>query len=208
MKERPLSVSVRSMRMSEKAAFDSGVSSRELMKKAGEGIYRACVWETPVAVVCGKGNNAGDGYVAASLMSEDGIDCTLILLSDSFSEDGRYYFEACREKGIPYKLWSGPEDLTGFSSVLDCIFGTGFRGEAEGTEREAIEAINRSGAFVVSADINSGLNGDTGEGSVYVLSDLTVSVGCFKDGHFRGDAPDAMKKLVNVDLGIEIKDYT
>ena len=158
-------------------------------------------------MVCGKGNNAEDGYVAASMMADDGLDCVLILLGDSFSEDGRYYFDMCVKKGVPYRKWSGPDDLRGCATVLDCIFGTGFRGETEGTEREAIEAINRSGAFIVSADINSGLNGDTGLGDVYVRSDLTVSVGCFKDGHFRGNALSAIKELVNVGLGIEIRDY-
>ena len=67
-----------------------------------------------------------------------------------------------------------------------------------------IEKINASGAYVVSADINSGLNGDTGLGSTYVRSDLTVSIGTFKYGHFRGLADEAMKEKVNCDIGIEI----
>ena len=57
---------------------------------------------------------------------------------------------------------------------------------------------------MVSADINSGLNGDTGEGSLFVKSDLTVSIGEFKYGHFIGRAADAMKDKVNVDIGIKI----
>ena len=57
---------------------------------------------------------------------------------------------------------------------------------------------------MVSADINSGLNGDTGEGSLFVKSDLTVSIGEFKFGHFIGKAREAMKDKVNVDIGIEI----
>jgi NAD(P)H-hydrate epimerase len=57
---------------------------------------------------------------------------------------------------------------------------------------------------VVAADINSGLNGDTGEGSLFVRSDLTVSIGDFKFGHFIGLAEEAMKDKVNVDIGIEI----
>ena len=56
----------------------------------------------------------------------------------------------------------------------------------------------------MSADLNSGLNGDTGEGSLYVCSDLTVSIGEYKFGHFIGRARDAMKDKVNVDIGIEI----
>ena len=72
-------------------------------------------------------------------------------------------------------------------------------------EADIVAAINESGAYVVSADINSGLNGDTGTGSTYVRSDLTVSIGDFKTGHFLGDSDKAMKDKVNVDIGIEIR---
>ena len=65
-------------------------------------------------------------------------------------------------------------------------------------------AAGEAGAFVVSADLNSGLNGDTGDGSLFVKSDLTVSIGEFKYGHFIGRADEAMKDKVNVDIGIVI----
>ena len=59
--------------------------------------------EAPVAVVCGSGNNAGDGYVAASLLHAAGIDVTIVLLGEKFSEDGKYYFATCLEQGVPVK---------------------------------------------------------------------------------------------------------
>ena len=74
----------------------------------------------------------------------------------------------------------------------------------EQTVREAINAAGAAGTYVISCDINSGLNGDTGLGTTYVKSDLTVSIGEFKLGHFRGLAEEAMKAKVNVDIGIEI----
>lgn len=196
-------LSVEEMRMSEAAAFSAGTSSRELMRRAGEGIFRSVEWKSPAAVVCGKGNNAGDGYVVASLLADSGISCDIILLERTFSEDGRYYFGICEEKGIPVRMFSDAPDLSGYSCILDCIFGTGFRDEARGTERAAIEAVNSSGAYVVSADINSGLNGDTGEGDVFVRSDVTVSVGYLKKGHLTGKGPSACGKLVNADIGID-----
>ena len=67
-----------------------------------------------------------------------------------------------------------------------------------------INAAGDKGTFVVSADLNSGLNGDTGEGSLFVKSDLTVSSGEYKYGHFVGRANEAMKDKANVDIGIEI----
>lgn len=71
---------------------------------------------------------------------------------------------------------------------------------------DAIRAINESQAYVISVDINSGLNGDTGEAVLAVKSDLTVSIGYYKQGLFRGDADKYIDKLTNVDIGIVLLD--
>ena len=197
-------VSVKTMRESDAYTIENLVSSKELMRRAGESIFKAAEWKAPVAIVCGKGNNAGDGYVVASYLKDAGIDCTIILLSDSYSVDGRYYFDHAVMKGVPIRIYDKFFDFSEYGSILDCILGTGFKGDVEGVLAEAIEKINKSGAYVVSADINSGLNGDTGTGNLYVRSDLTVSIGDFKTGHFWGDAAKAMKSKVNVDIGIKI----
>ena len=197
-------VSVETMRKSDAYTIAHLVPSRELMFRAGKGIFEAGAWKAPVGIVCGKGNNAGDGFVAALLMREAGIPCELLLAADGFSEDGRYYFDRCLEAGIPYQTYDGSESLFRFGSLLDCLFGTGFSGDVRPPFDRVIQRINESGAYVVSADINSGLNGDTGMGTLYVLSDLTVSIGTYKHGHFRGLADQAMKRKTNVDIGIRI----
>ena len=194
---------VASMRESDAATIAAGTPGRELMERAGEGIFRAAEWQAPVAIVCGKGNNAGDGYVLAVKLAEAGIDCELLLQDGSFSPDGEYWFQKSREKGVPARLWADTEDLRDFRTVADCIFGTGFRGKAEGEAARMIGLINDSGAFVVSADINSGLNGDNGLASgPAVQSDLTVSIGFFQPGHFLNQAMDLMERKVNCDIGI------
>lgn len=203
-KEEIRTVSVETMRRSDARTIAGGVPAKELMYRAGKGIFEAADWKAPVGIVCGKGNNAGDGFVVALLLHEAGIPCELLLVSDAFSEDGRYYYDRCAAAGIPFRPYDGAEPLTGFGSLLDCLFGTGFSGEVRQPYRRVIERINESGAYVVSADINSGLNGDTGEGTTYVVSDLTVSVGSYKHGHFRGLADRAMKAKTNVDIGIAI----
>ena len=203
-------VSVDTMRRSDAWTIAHKTPSLELMRRAGEGIFReglkAGLWQEPVAIVCGKGNNAGDGYVVADLMFKNNIRCELLLISDRFSEDGRHYFDICMNDGIPVrKLYEEDEfDFSAYGSVLDCLLGTGFKGSVDGIMKAVIDAINCSGAKVVSADINSGLNGDTGLGETYVRSDLTVSIGDFKYGHFKGNADIAMKNKVNIDIGIEI----
>ena len=198
-------VSVDTMRKSDAWTIANKIPSKELMRRAGEGIFNAACWNAPVAIVCGKGNNAGDGYVVADLLNDAGIDCTIILLADKFSEDGRYYYDICREHGIKTVMFDEGMSFASYGKILDCILGTGFSGDVRGAAKAAIEAINASGAYVISADINSGLNGDTGMGETFVRSDLTVSIGDFKLGHFKGLADEAMKKKVNVDIGIEIQ---
>lgn len=198
-------VSVETMRKSDAWTIANKIPSKELMRRAGEGIFKAALWKSPVGIVCGKGNNAGDGFVVALYLKRDGIDVDIILLADTFSEDGKYYYDQCVGECINVVKFEEGMSLKGYGTVLDCIFGTGFAGEPRGIYKEAIEAVNDSGAYVVSADINSGLNGDTGDGSTFVLSDLTVSIGDFKPGHFIGRAGQAMEERVNVDIGIEIQ---
>ena len=72
--------------------------------------------------------------------------------------------------------------LDGFDMAVDCLLGTGFQGALRKNYRTAIEAINASCAEVISVDINSGMNGDTGEGELIVRSDLTVTIGFIKNG--------------------------
>ncbi|MCR5384469.1 MAG: NAD(P)H-hydrate epimerase [Saccharofermentans sp.] len=195
-------VSTEVMRASDRWTIENLVPSRVLMERTGRAIFEQVDWKGPVGIICGKGNNAGDGFVVASLLKDQEIECEIVLLfEDSFSEDGRYFYEKCVEKGIPVVA---DNDYGKYATILDCIFGTGFKGEVKEPARSAILKINASGAYVVSADINSGLNGDTGLGDLYVISDLTVSIGTYKYGHFLGHAKEAMKDKVNCDIGIKI----
>ena len=201
-------LSVDNMRRSDAQTIAGGIPGRELMFRAGKGIFDRVDWKPPVAIVCGSGNNAGDGFVIAKLLHDAGIACEIILLSEKASEDGAYYLGLCREAGVPVFTWDSALSLQKYGTVADCIFGTGFRGAVQGTAREAIEAINASGAFVVSADINSGLNGDSGMAECCVRSDITFAIGGWKPGHFLNMAKDVMKEKTNLDIGIEPVDRT
>ncbi len=89
-----------------------------------------------------------------------------------------------------------------YDVIVDCILGTGFQGEVRGKAKDAIEAINGSSAYVISVDINSGMNGDTGEAFTALKSDLTVSIGFLKKGLVTDEAKKYIGRLVNVDIGI------
>ncbi len=195
-------VSVETMRRSDAATIAGGVAGRTLMYRAGEGIFSAYPWRGPVAVVCGSGNNAGDGYVLALLLKRAGIPCRIFLPEARFSEDGRFYFEECRAAGIGFEVCGGAPDFTGYAEIADCLLGTGFRGEVRGEAAKVICRINQSSAAVISADINSGLSGDGFSSGLCVASALTVSVGYYKTGHFLGAADEKIGRLKNCEIGI------
>jgi NAD(P)H-hydrate epimerase len=88
--------------------------------------------------------------------------------------------------------------------VVDCLLGTGFQGALRENYRSAIEEINASNSQVISVDINSGRNGDTGEGELIVRSDLTVTIGFVKNGLVTRNAGNYMKRLVCADIGIRL----
>ena len=196
-------LSVENMRKSDAATIAAKTPGRTLMMRAARGVFESVSWKGRVGIVCGSGNNAGDGYALALCLDEAGIDCTVICIYDRFSDDGRYYYEKCKEAGIRI---SGPDEKVSYATfdmIVDCLLGTGFKGEVREYLAGVMEKINTSGAYVVSVDINSGLNGDTGMASLCVRSDLTVSIGDFKPGHFLNMAKDVMKDKVNCDIGIE-----
>ena len=198
-------LSVENMRESDKAAIMAGTPSRELMWRAALGIYEAMVEvlekTTKTLIVAGTGNNAGDGYALALILKKNGYPVSILQLKDKCSSDGKYYFDKCVDAGIELKLFD-KNTLPRVDIIVDCILGTGFLGEVNDEVGELIEKINASGAYVVSADINSGLNGDSGMGTCSVKSDLTVSIGSYKSGHFLNMAKDKIGKLVNCDIGI------
>ena len=195
-------LSVENMRSSDAHTIESGTSGSELMMRAAKGIFENVSWQDPVAIVCGNGNNAGDGYALALLLKNAGYSVTVITLSDRASTDGHLYLTKCVDEGIEINRWNDDTDLRSYATVVDCILGTGFKGSVRKDIASVIHRINESGAYVVSADINSGLDGDVGLADTCVISDMTVSIGSFKPGHFLNMAKDVMKNKVNVDIGI------
>lgn len=195
-------LSTHAMRKSDSYTIANFTPSLELMYNAAMGIYKNLPLENSpeILIVCGTGNNAGDGYALALILKKNAHRVRLLLLENRFSPDGEYYFNRCKEQCIEYTLYNG--ELPNAGIIVDCIFGTGFHGEPREQYRDVIDKINDSGAYIVSADINSGLNGDSGLGAHSIKSDLTVSIGSYKSGHFLGMAKDKIGRLVNEDIGI------
>ena len=208
-------LSVKEMRDADAYTIKNFVDSKELMYRAGEAIFYVGDWNIgdKVLIAAGSGNNAGDGYVVADLLNIEGIEVEILLIKDKFSEDGKYYFNRCLQKDIKYTVLDEKADYNtlrkkfdSYDYVLDCIYGTGFTGEVREPVYSLIKALNDSKASIVSADINSGMNGDTGESNICVNSDLTVSIGFLKKGLVSEEGKKHIGKLVNMDIGIVIEE--
>ena len=225
-------ISVAQMRAADAYTIGKGTPSKELMRRAAQGVFDAYDgWkDRRTLIICGSGNNGGDGYALASIMHDHGLEADLLTVSDRFSEDGQYYYDICMEKGVavfsvsdfflnlqkmqPDARSSESEEsrdadrFGAYDIYVDCVFGTGFAGVPREPAASVIQEVNRQrqerGAYVIAVDINSGMNGDTGEAELAVASDLTVSIGYYKHGFFRGNAAELIVKLVNVDIGIEL----
>lgn len=200
----PQVVTVENMRQSDQRTIERSVTSAELMHRAAKGIFDSVRFVGKIAIVCGSGNNGGDGYALACILCENGFTPTIFRVSDKFSKDGLFYYQTAMSMGCEEGSLSSSSPLFGFDIVVDCILGTGFSGELRSEVRKAVEEINACAAYIISADINSGLNGDTGIAGLAVNSDLTVSIGSYKTGMFLNDAPKYIDKLKNVDIGIEL----
>jgi ADP-dependent NAD(P)H-hydrate dehydratase / NAD(P)H-hydrate epimerase len=167
------------------AIEELGVPSLELMEAAGGAVAEAVAElgpQGPVRVVCGKGNNAGDGFVAARHLAGMGFEVEVLLLwsGDELSGDAAANFARIEAEQVEGELDSR---LAGSGAVVDAIFGTGFQGAPRQPVAAAVEAINRCGAPVVACDIASGVDASSGEiASVAVEADVTVSFHAAKLG--------------------------
>jgi hydroxyethylthiazole kinase-like uncharacterized protein yjeF len=147
------------------AIEEQGVPSLDLMERAGAGLARVAAEAAvpgPLRIVVGKGNNGGDGLVAARLLREDGHEVDVISTAplEELRGDARTNLE--RLPGNAPEPFA-PERLDGSGVVVDALLGTGFEGVAREPAASAITAINAVGVPVVACDVPSGVNASTGE---------------------------------------------
>jgi len=194
---RPI-LSVAAMRAAE-AAAPCGLT--ELMERAGSGLAEATcrfAGPMPALILCGPGNNGGDGYVAARCLAERGVAVRVAALGEPISDLAR----AARQR------WEGPvetvEDCDPAAVLIDCLFGTGLRRGLDPALHERLRSLAQASHLVVAADLPSGVDADRGA----VLSPiphyhLTVAFGALKPAHRLMPAMTQMGRVVLADIGIE-----
>ena len=191
-----------------------GIPGIVLMEKAAEKIA-GCISLAlakengkSVLFLCGKGNNGGDGFAAARILSLQGTHCEILLLADEkeVSGDAKTNLQISKNLGIriySLKDCDFKEKVKKFDVIADGIFGTGFSGDVQEPYKTLIETLNESGKYVVSIDIPSGVSGDTGKiNTVAVKADETVTLASPKPGLYLFPGRINRGKLHIADIGI------
>lgn len=195
-----------------------GIPGLELMEKAG----RSCVDEITAefglkgraVIICGKGNNGGDGYVIARMLGQKGWSVKVIILADreQICGDAAINLDKipvastcfCSQEGILSAVHM--EDIFQADVVVDAMLGTGLRSDVTGIYKEAINLVNASGRPILAVDIPSGIHGTTGR----ILGDavrayITVTFAFAKLGHVLYPGAEHTGRLVIADIGIPQK---
>jgi len=192
--------------MDKQAVQFSNITGFELMQRAGQALFQQLQQmnpkNEPVHVFCGAGNNAGDGYILAKLLLESGVKPSVYALIDStkMSGDGLRAMQEYRQIGelitsLPERLESGV--------IVDALIGTGLTKPLSGEFLEAVELMNHSKLAILSVDVPSGLNADTGCASNgAVCANTTLSFIALKRGLFTAEGTNYRGDVLLDDLSV------
>lgn len=213
-------VTTREIQTLDRKAIDRyGVPSLALMENAGSGVAREIlrvlkrVRGRRVVILCGLGNNAGDGFVAARHLLNNGINPKIYLIGrpQQLKQDAQVNYRILRNIGYPVASAGRltkkiSQDIRGAGVIVDAIFGVGLNREVGAPFRGFIEEVNRSKGKVVAVDIPSGLDGTTGKiYGVCVKASVTVSFSFPKRGFYSAGGKKYCGRISVIDIGIPIR---
>lgn len=195
------------MSRADNAAQRLGIPGVVLMDRASAAMAREILNRfdpSRALVVCGGGNNGGDGFVIARELRRSGVAVSVVATKDEYSGDAETELDVLRNIGVEIH---GPErlgeKLGGVDLVVDALLGTGFEGEVREREADLIRRINDSGISIASVDVPSGVNGSTGEvEGEAVEADLTVCAHAAKVGCMVSPGLLHAGEVAVVDIGI------
>lgn len=190
------------------AIEEHGIPGFELMSRAGQAAFDLLRDQWPQArrlcVLCGVGNNGGDGYVIAALAEKAGFEAHVVQVGDAAKTQGDALtaLQRAQEEGASFETFGADTKLEG-DVIVDALLGTGLNGDVRGDYVAAIAAINHSRCPVLAVDIPSGLCSDTGRVlGCAVKADCSISfIGC-KQGLLTGQAPDFVGQLFFASLQV------
>lgn len=193
-----------------------GLDGHLLMENAGQAVTRELCQRLQdsdrIAVLIGKGNNGGDGFVIARMLLEKGYDVEAWLIPpcEKVKDDARRHMEIFERAGHEVLMYRGNEALLSqrlchYAVIIDALLGIGVKGTPRTPYGEVISEVNRSPAFVAAVDIPSGVPADGGEIDIGVQADETLTLQCPKIGLFTPGHAQYYGKWKTVDIGIPEK---
>ena len=200
------------MREHEQMAVDKGTTFEQLMENAGQAAAADLLRRFPKAgsalIVCGKGNNGGDGLVIARALSEQDWQVDVVfVLGEKLSPLAQLNRERLNHSdGVSFIR---PDELegrlkTGYDVIIEGIFGTGFGGRLPAGIAAICRLLNQSDGLKVALDIPTGLNCDTGEADADTFrADLTYTFAAYKPAHLGGNGKTYCGEIVCLDIGID-----
>jgi ADP-dependent NAD(P)H-hydrate dehydratase / NAD(P)H-hydrate epimerase len=208
----PLSIhSVAQVRAMDRYASEHlGIPGSALMTRAAEAALSALRSEWPraaqIVVICGAGNNAGDGYVLARLASAERLQVTVMALGEpqALQGDARQAWQAFVAQGGTTTVWN-PALLSAADVIVDALFGTGLSRPLDAHLMNCVQAINVANRPVLSLDVPSGLNADTGVVmGVAIRAQRTICFIGLKQGFYLAAGPNHVGKLLFDDLQLPV----
>ena len=183
----------------------------KLMKRAALLSFSLLMKQNPksISILCGVGNNAGDGYLIGKNAIELGLETQVISIEseEKLSGDAKKAMLAFKLSGGEVNLWSINDQING-DWIVDAIFGTGINREIDSSYHDAIATINESKSKVISIDLPSGLCGNTGKSfGTIVSADITITFIGKKLGLYLDKGPNNAGKVYLYDLGVDEKFY-
>ena len=189
------------MRAAEQRAIDAGTSVEALMERAGAALAEAAyryVGKMPALVLCGPGNNGGDGYVAARHLAQRGVQVRVAAVDEPKSPAARW----------ARTQWSGNVETLGDSTssaplLIDALFGTGLKRGLEGVAQEQLLRLASAARVSIACDVPSGVDSDSGAELSRVPSfDLTVTFGALKPAHLLSPSMHKCRRVILAEIGI------
>lgn len=207
-------VSAKEMARIERLAYAAGASEEDFMNRAGEGVAELVQHtiarlhlKPKITLLCGSGNNAGDAYVAGTLLSKGNFQVSALAFAPFEKSSSLCQLQSIRfvNAGGKIEYITDPNAISFSDSSLlvDGILGTGFHGELQGLLKGAIEKANQSHLPIVAIDIPSGIDGNTGRvGEIAILACDTLFLGLPKVGCFTKEAWSYVGQIHHFDFGL------
>jgi hydroxyethylthiazole kinase-like uncharacterized protein yjeF len=208
-------VTASEMRAIDEETIRDYVPGLKLMESAGRGVADEIIRtlkprkRSKIIIICGKGNNGGDGFVVARRLKRKGYRPKTYLIGKAADvkgdaavnlkrcSKGRIRVEELAKLDKPFV-----EDVSGADIIVDALFGTGFSGRPRGLAADVIEVVNAAGGIKVAVDIPSGVDATTGKAALAVGANLTVTMALPKTGHMFFPGRALSGELVVHDIGV------